>query len=137
MTIKVNYRELETYISSHYGKSICIGHVNDSTVRIGTKIAVSFFSKEVGLNLSVDRVDGKDICLRYNNGIKDALMVKGALNYLNMKKPAFREWVEERPNGSLVIHLGNIEQIRRVFDFATLQSFSFDSDGVIIQATLL
>ncbi|MBE6253929.1 MAG: hypothetical protein E7105_00190 [Prevotella sp.] len=134
MQIRISYKELINYISSHYGKVIAIKYVNSDTITIGSTVNMVFFSKEVGVTVSLDKIEGEDLYLSYNNGMGVDMILKGALKFVKMS--SYGGIVEERTGNALVVHMGHVDQIKKIFENMSLDKISFSNDGVILLASL-
>ncbi len=134
MQIRVPFDELTSYISSHYGKSTNLRYVKSDTVNISTVVDMMFFSKEVGINLTIDKIEDEDLYLSYNNGMGVDLLIKGVLKFLQMSP--YGNLVEEKSGNVLVVHLGRVDQMRKLFESMSLNNISFSNDGVVVLASL-
>ncbi len=134
MQIRVPFDELTSYISSHYGKSTNFSYVKSDTVNISTAVDMMFFSKEVGINLTIDKIEGEDLYLSYNNGLGVDLLIKGVLKFVQMS--SYGNLIEEKNGNKLVVHLGRIDQMRELFENMSLNNISFSKDGVVFLASL-
>ena len=134
MQIRISYKELINYVSSHYGKVLAIKCVNSDTITISSTVNMVLFSKEVGITMSVEKIEGEDLYLSYSNGMGVDMILKGVLKFVKMS--SYGSIVEERTGNALVVHLGHVDPVKKVFESMSLDKISFSNDGVIVLASL-
>ncbi len=94
---------------------------------------VLFATKTVSINLSVIQVVGSDITLSYQAGFGIELLVKGALVWF---KEQMTGVVEESGNNQLVVHLAEIQQLKKTFSVIYVQDVNFSQKDINIQLFL-
>ena len=128
MQIQISFKELTSYISSHYGKTITIRYVKSNTINISSKVNMVLFSKDVVFTISIDKVEDDDLYLSYSNGVGVDMLLKGVLKFV--KNSSYGSIVEERTGNALVVHLGRVNQMRKIFENLSLDNISFSSDRI-------
>ena len=137
MKIQLSYTELQNYIAKHYyNKGLEIGHVDEKTVSVSAAVKIAMFTKSVTLNLAVERVEGTDITLAYSGGMGIDLILRGVLAFVKSQLPKYGEIVETEAANSIVLHLGKIGQLEKVFHHLTLLGIRFAEDGIVMYGSL-
>ena len=135
MQIKLSFKELQGYIAQHYKRDVILGYVDEKTVSVTTQVKVMIFKKSVGLNLSVIRVEGSDITISYGSGLGKDIIVMGVLTFLKKALPRYQEVVDNDAN-TITIHLDKIKNIEKLLESVTIDRIRFDSEGIVLDATL-
>ena len=133
MNIQIPYREIEDYVERKYRQSVRLTNVNNNTVCVSRDMKVLFATKTVSINLSVIQVVGSDITLSYQAGFGIELLVKGALVWF---KEQMTGVVEESGNNQLVVHLAEIQQLKKTFSVIYVQDVNFSQKDINIQLFL-
>ena len=135
MITKLSFKELQRYIAQHHMHEVVFSYVDAKTVSVTTQVKVMIFKKSVGLNLSVVRVEGSNITVSYGNGLGKDIIVMGVLSFLKNTLPRYQEVIDHDAN-TVTIHLDKLKNVERFLEYVTLDDICFDSDGMIIDATL-
>ena len=137
MVVRLPYIEVKNYILSHFNKDIEFRRVSDNTVSVGTTLKVAFISQTVGLNVTVDDIRGKDIFLSHNNGFGIDLMLKGFMKFILSVRSELGDAIEVGSSNTIILHLGIIKQLEKVFESVEIKSISFDSNVIVVNALLI
>lgn len=135
MEIRLTFHEIKDYIASHYGKDFEFRAISNKTLLVRTTVKVLFFSKSVGLNITIGKVVDKDIVFYYDNGFITKMIVKSGLEYLKKTQSEFFSLLEEQSN-SIVLHLWRIKRLESVFNFIRLENMVFGNEIIILQASV-
>lgn len=130
MQLKLTYTEIQNLIANKTGKSIPMGFGGPHTVRISYDVNVLFKTTNIGLDITVDRIEGSDIFLSYGGGAGIEFMVRTALGRAKGQPGA--EVLELLDGNRLLLCLGKNPQVAQVFDRITLQDIHFDEQSVMI-----
>ena len=133
MNIQIPYREIEDYVERKYRQSVRLTNVNNNTFCVSRDMKVLFATKTVSINLSVIKVVGSDITLSYQAGFGIELLVKGALVWF---KEQMTGVVEESGNNQLVVHLAEIQQLKKTCSVIYVQDVNFSQKDINIQLFL-
>lgn len=131
--------EAVALVKAKSGKDITLAIVDDKTVSVGYDIKlnmpfVGVLSKTVVLNITVLKIDGDKLYLKYvADGAGIELVLKGMLAAL----PTFgnSNLIEVQGGNILILHLGEIEQIHRLFQQVQVSDISFKEDSVFVDFT--
>lgn len=127
MQLKLTYDEIGKLIKEKAGKELPLMYSGPHTVRVGYKVPMM---GSVGVDISVDGIEGGDLFLSYSGGMGIEFMVR----------TAFKQF-EGRPEGELlrlldgnrlVVMLGKSPQMSEIFSRIDLQDIHFDESSVMI-----
>lgn len=79
MNLSLSFAELQGYVLSHFHKSASLAYVDGSTVEISVPVIVLGFTKQIGIQLAVKKIEGTDLFLAYKGKIGIDLLVSPAL----------------------------------------------------------
>ena len=133
MYLQISYSELESIIREKTGQSVEIGYVDPQTIKIRKEIKVFIAKKKISVNVEVLQVAGTDLILKYDAGLGLEMAAKGVLIFF---KESLGCLVEEKDQNTLVVHLSQIEKLKRLLSAVDLQTISFDDKTIIISFTL-
>lgn len=114
MKASVSYQELQRLLTEQTNQSISFEPVDSKTVKVLYELNLGIMKKKIGVDLKVLDIVGTDLRLQYSAGFGMDGLVGMALNLLKDKIPA--GLLEERPDRVLLVHLGQLDKIRPVFD---------------------
>ena len=114
MKASVSYLELQRLIVENTHQPISLEPVDNKTVKVQYELNLGIMKKKLGIDLKVLDVVGSDLRLQYVAGFGMDGMVGMALNMVKDKIPA--GLIEEQPDHVLLVHLGQIEKMKPVFE---------------------
>jgi len=135
MTLKFPIQEAISLIKDKSGKDVSLKVVDKNTINVGYTISknvpfIGNISKEVDVNVIIDKVIDNNLYLRYATGILGGdIIVDKLLSTL----PSFTnsEIVDKDRNGGLIVHLNKIKKIQKFAEQIELKSISFGEDSII------
>lgn len=136
MELRIGYDEPMGVISKAVGREVALGYVADDEVSVAVKVKVLFASKWVSVNLKVERVEGSDVICSYSGAFGVAMLIKGALTFLKGYFPEVVKMVDMGDDGRLVLHLDEVEQLKKALEVVTLRGISFSPDAINVAMTL-
>lgn len=114
MKASISYLELQRLVTENTKQPISFEQVDAKTVKVLYELNLGIINKKVGVDLKVLDVIGSDLRLRYSAGFGMDGLVGMALNMVKDKIPA--GLLEEQPDRVLLVHLGQIEKMKPVFE---------------------
>lgn len=114
MKASISYQELQRLITEQTHQPISLEFVDGKTVKVLYEVNLGIMKRKIGINLKVLDIVGSDLRVQYSTGFGMDGLVGMALNMVKDKIPA--GLLEEQPNQVLMVHLGNLEKIKPVFD---------------------
>lgn len=137
MKLAITYAELQDYVASNFHKTMNLGYVDGATVSVSIPIKVLGFTKSVSINLIVKKIEGTDLFLSYGGKMGIDMLVSPAISYAKKLVPQKAGWVEQMPGNILKLRLGDIDQMKKVFEKLKLNNIFFEQGNIVVDASLL
>lgn len=137
MKLSVTYTELQDYVASHFHKTVNLGYVDGATVSVSIPIKVLGFTKSVSINITVKKIEGTDLFLSYGGKMGIDLLVSPAISYAKKLVPEKADWVEQKPGNIVKLRLGDIGQMKKVFDKIELNNIFFEQGNIGVEMSLV
>ena len=137
MKLAITYAELQDYVASHFHKTVNLGYVDGATVSVSIPIKVLGFTKSVSINLIVKKIEGTDLFLSYGGKMGIDMLVSPAISYAKKLVPQKAGWVEQMPGNIMKLRLGDIDQMKKVFEKLKLNNIFFEQGNIVVDASLL
>ena len=137
MKLSITYAELQDYVASHFHKTVNLGYVDGATISVSIPIKVLGFTKSVSINLIVKKIEGTDLFLSYGGKMGIDMLVSPAISYAKKLVPQKAGWVEQMPGNIMKLRLGDIDQMKKVFEKLKLNNIFFEQGNIVVDASLL
>lgn len=139
MQVTIEYSEIHALVKSKTGRDIGLSAINERTIKAEAKASVKVpflgkIEKSVGVNVSVEKIEGNDVHLKYDGGMGTDMIVGGLLSFLS-STPAMKV-VEKTPGNGIVVHLNEVEEARKVLDIVKLSNIVFQENGVAVEGKI-
>ena len=136
MKVVFDYSEIQSLVKSKTGREIGLSAIDERTVKAEAKVNVKVpflgkIEKSVGVNVSVEKIEGNDVHLKYDGGMGTDMIIGGLLYFLS-STPAMKV-VEKTPGNGIVMHLNEVEEARKVLDIVELTNIEFQENGVTVE----
>ena len=136
MQVKFEYSEIQSLIKAKTGREIRLSAIDEQTVKAEAKVNVKLpflgkIEKSIGVNVSVEKIEGNDIWLKYDGGLGTDMIIGGLLTFLS-STPAMK-MVEKTQGNGIVVHLYEVEKAREVLNYVELKSFQFCDNGIVLE----
>ena len=136
MQVKIEFYELQSLVRQKTGREIVLSAVDGQTVKVEAKVEVKVpllgkIEKNIGMNVSVEQIEGNDIRLKYDGGLGTDMIIGGLLTFLS-SSPALKLMGKTQGNG-IVVHLDEVEEARKVLDLVELTGIMFQEKGVTVE----
>ena len=110
--------------------------IDGRTVKAEAKVNVKVpllgeIEKSIGVNVSVEKIEGNDIWLKYDGGMGTDMIIGGLLSFLS--STAAMKMVEKTQGNGIVVHLNEVEEARKVLDLVELTGIMFQKKGVTVE----
>lgn len=136
MEIRINYTELQDYILSKFGKEVGFSYANFSTITVSTKVSVLGFSKNIGIDLAIEKIENSVLYVSYGGKMGIELLVSPAISFLKHLVPERAGFVEETAGHKLAINLAMLDELKNVLDKVELREIRFDETSINVVAKL-
>lgn len=139
MQVKFEYSEIQSLIKAKTGREIVLSAIDEQTVKAEAKVSVKVpflgeIEKSIGVNVSVEKIEGNDVHLQYEGGMGTDMIIGGLLTFLS-SSPALKLMLKTQGNG-IVVHLDEVEEARKVLDLVELTGIAFNDNAVDIEGKL-
>ena len=136
MKATIEYSEIQSLVKSKTGREIGLSAIDERTVKAEAKVNVKVpflgkIEKSVGVNVSVEKIEGNDVHLKYDGGMGTDMIIGGLLTFLS-SSPALKLMGKTQGNG-IVVHLDEVEEARKVLDLVELIGIMFQETGVTVE----
>lgn len=128
MKASISYQELQRLITEQTHQPISFEFVDGKTVKVMYELNLGIMKKKIGVNLKVLDIVGSDLRVQYSTGFGMDGLVGMALNMAKDKIPA--GLIEEQANQVLLVHLGNIDKIKPVFERIDVKDLNMLSEAL-------
>lgn len=136
MKLQIDFSEIRRMVNEKYHFEMVMKHVNSRTVGIGAAVSLGPFTRDVTIDVKVDRVEGGNLILAYNPGLGMDLAVKGILALLKNQSAEYGQIVESGSKNNVIIHLNNIDAMRNLLQSVDLKGISFIEQGMLMEASI-
>ena len=139
MDITIRFQEIQSLVKSKTGREIGLSAIDERTVKVEAKVSVKVpflgeIEKSIGVNVSVEKIEGNDVHLQYDGGMGTDMIIGGLLTFLS-SSPALKLMLKTQGNG-IVVHLDEVEEARKVLDLVELTGIAFNDNAVDIEGKL-
>lgn len=136
MQISITYAELQQYINLHFGKILECKYVDSSTVAVSTPVKVMGFTKNVGLNLRFEKVEGTNLYLSYDGKLGIDMLVNAAISFVKKFVPEKTELVEPLAGNVIKLRLVDVDKLEKVLEKIELKSIFYEQNAANIELFL-
>ena len=139
MKATIEYSEIQSLVKSKTGREIGLSAIDDRTVKTEAKVSVKVpflgeIEKSIGVRVSVEKIEGNDVHLKYEGGIGTDMIIGGLLTFLS-SSPAMK-MVEKTQGNGIVVHLYEVEEARKALDVVELTNIVFQEKGVTVEGRI-
>ena len=136
----ITFSEIQSLVKSKTGREIGLSAIDERIVKAEAKVSVKVpflgeIEKSIEVNVSVDKIEGNDVHLKYEGGMGTDMIIGGLLTFLS-STPAMK-MVEKTQGNGIVVHLYEVEEARKVLEVLELKDLSFDDTSVRVECKLL
>ena len=140
MQVKIEYNELQSLVRARTGREIVLSAVDGQTVKVEAKVEVKVpllgkMEKNIGVNVSVEQIEGNDVRLKYDGGMGTDMLVGALLTFL-ASDPEAAKMMEKTPGNGIVVHLDEIKEARKVLEVVELTDIVVQDNAVDIEGEL-
>ena len=139
MKATIEYSEIQSFVKVKTGREIGLSAIDDRTVKAEAKVSVKVpflgeIEKSIGVRVSVEKIEGNDVHLKYEGGIGTDMIIGGLLTFLS-SSPAMK-MVEKTQGNGIVVHLYEVEEARKALDVVELTNIVFQEKGVTVEGRI-
>lgn len=135
----IEYSEIQSLVKSKTGREIVLSAIDERTVKTEAKVSVKVpflgeIEKSIGVNVSVEKIEGNDVHLKYEGGMGTDMIIGGVLSFLS-STPAMK-MVEKTQGNGIVVHLAEIKEVQKVLEMVELTNIVFLEKGVTVEGMI-
>ena len=139
MKATIEYSEIQSLIKAKTGREIGLSAIDERTVKAEAKVSVKVpflgeIEKSIEVNVSVDKIEGNDVHLKYEGGMGTDMIIGGLLTFLS-STPAMK-MVEKTQGNRIVVHLNEIKEAQKVLEMVKLVAICFHDSGICIEGKI-
>ena len=134
MKASISFPELQNLLLEKTQQPISFAFVDDKTVRVSYTLNLGFFKKDISTNLIVKDLVGSDLLVQLSAGLGTEKLLTTALNLVRGRIPD--GLMEQRPDSHLLLHLGQIEQVKSVFEKIDVRDLHVLNEGFEVEGVL-
>jgi hypothetical protein len=134
MKASISFPELQSLITEKANQPIAFGFVNEKTVRVTYPLNLGFIKKDISADLIIKELTGTDLLLQLSAGFGSDTMLTTVLSILHNKIP--EGLIETRPDSHIMLHLGQIEQVKSVFEKIDIRDLHVINEGLEVEGLL-
>ena len=134
MKASISFPELQNIVTEKANQTISFAFVDPKTVKVTYPLNLGFIKKDISANLIIKELVGSDLLLQLSAGLGSDTMLTTVLGLLKGRIP--EGLIEKRPESQLLLHLGEIEQMKAVFEKIDVKGLQVLSDGIEVEGLL-
>ena len=134
MKASISFPEIQNLITEKANQPISLAFVDEKTVRVSYPLNLGFIKKDISANLIIKELMGSDLLLQLSTGFGSDTMLTTVLSLFKDKIP--EGLLEKRPDSQILLHLGQIEQVKAVFDRIDVQDLHVLNEGIEVVGLL-
>ena len=139
MKATIEYSEIQSFVKVKTGREIGLSAIDDRTVKAEAKVSVKVpflgeIEKSIGVRVSVEKIEGNDVHLKYEGSMGTDMIIGGLLTFLS-SSPAMK-MVEKTQGNGIVVHLYEVEEARKALDVVELTNIVFQEKGVTVEGRI-
>ena len=134
MKASISFPEIQKALADKTQQSVSFAFVDPKTIRVTYPLNLGFMKKDVSANITVIDVAGSDLLLSFAAGFGTDKLLTTVLNLLRDKIP--EGLIEKRPEGRIMLHLGQVEQMKSFFAKVEVNNIRVFDEGLEVEGTL-
>ena len=134
MKASISFPELQSILQEKTEQNISFAFVDPKTIRVTYPLDLGFMKKDISANLTILEMVGSDLLVKLDAGMGTDTLMSTVLSLLHNKLPA--GLIEKCPDRQLMLHLGQIEQVKTVFDAIQVDDIHVLDSGLEVEGGL-
>ena len=134
MKASISFPELQTILQEKTDQNISFAYADPKTIRVTYPLDLGFVKKDISANLSILQLEGSDLLVSVDAGFATDTLLNTVLSIFKKKIP--EGLIEKRSEGMLLLHLGQIEQVKTVFDAIQVDDIHVLDSGLEVEGGL-
>ena len=134
MKASISFPELQNIIAEKANQKITLAFVDWKTLRVTYPLNLGFIKKDISANLIIKELIGSDLLLQLDAGLGSDTMLTTVLSLLKDKLP--EGLIEKQPESQLLVHIGEIENMKAVFEKVDVTDLHVLAEGLEVEGAL-
>ena len=134
MKASISFPELQNLIAEKAKQQIALAFVDGKTMRVTYPLNLGFIKKDISANLIIKELVGSDLLLQLDAGLGSDTMLTTVLSLLKDKLP--EGLIEKQPESQLLVHLGEIENMKAVFEKVDVTDLHVLAESLEVEGAL-
>ena len=134
MKASISFPEIENLLTEKTQQKMAFAFVNDKTIKVSYPLNLGFIKKDISANLIIKELVGSDLLLQLDAGLGSDTMLTTVLSLLKDKIPA--GLIEKRPESQILVHLGQIENVKTLFEKVDVKDLHVLTEGLEVEGSL-
>ena len=134
MKASISFPELQSILQEKTEQNISFAFADPKTIRVTYPLDLGFMKKDISANLSILDMQGSDLLVSIDAGFATDTLLSTVLGIFKKKIP--EGLIEKLPDRQLMLHLGQIEEVKSVFDAIQVDDIHVLNDGLEVEGGL-
>ena len=134
MKASISFPELQSILLEKTQQNISFSFVDDKTVSVTYPLDLGIIKKDLSADLTIVDMDGSNLLVKVDAGRGTDTLLGTVLSLLKNKIP--EGLIEKQSEGMLLLRLGQIEQVKTVFDAIQVDDIHVLSDALEVEGGL-
>ena len=134
MKASISFPEIQNLLAEKTQQAVSFAFVDPKTVKVTYPLNLGLIKKDISANLIIKELTGSDLLLKLDAGLGSDTMLATVLSLLKDKIPS--GLMEKRPESQLLLHLGQIEQVKNVFEKVDVTDLHVLNEGLEVEGNL-
>ena len=134
MKASISFPELQNIITEKANQPISLSFVDGKTVRVTYPLNLGFIKKDISANLIIKELIGSDLLVQLSAGLGTDTILNTVLSLFKDRIP--EGLLEKRSDSHILLHLGQIEQVKPVFEKVDIHDIHVLSEGLEVEGAL-
>lgn len=134
MKASISFLELQNLIAENAKQAISFSYVDEKTFRVTYPLDLGFFKKDISADLIIKELTDGDLLMQLSAGLGSDKMLTTVLSLFKNKIP--EGLIEKLPDSHLLLHLGEIEKMKSLFEKVDIRNLHVISEGLEVEGLL-
>ena len=134
MKASISFSELSNILLEKAQQNISFAHVDEKTIHVTYMVDLGIIKKELSVDLIIEELRDSDLLVQISAGKGTEILLNTALSLLKNKIP--EGLLEKQPDNYFLLHLGQIEQVKTVFDAIKVDDIHVLDSGLEVEGGL-
>ena len=134
MKASISFPELQSILQEKTEQNISFAFADPKTIRVTYPLDLGFMKKDISANLSILDMQGSDLLVSIDAGFATDTLLSTVI--VIFKKNIPEGLIEKLPDRQLMLHLGQIEEVKSVFDAIQVDDIHVLNDGLEVEGGL-